>query len=124
MVRERCLMETPLPSRRRFPRIPSEHLVLVNKVGDAEAEQLARTCNMSRGGCMVRVRERLGNGSVVQVLVKIGDQVVDSLGRVVYEIPRRRGEVDVGIEFLYLADGDQRRLASLIGEGKVPPEPG
>jgi len=116
-------MDTPRPSRRHFPRIPSEHLVLVNKVGDAEAEQLARTRNMSRGGCLVRVRERFGNGSVVQVLVKIGDQVVDSLGRVVYEISRRRGEVDVGIEFLYLNEADQRRLAMLIGEGKAAPEP-
>jgi hypothetical protein len=122
MIRERCLMDTPRPARRRFPRIPSEHLVLVNKVGDAEAEQLARTRNMSRGGCLVRVRERLGNGSVVQVLVKIGDQVVDSLGRVVYEISRRRGEVDVGIEFLYLDEGDQRRLATLIGEGEAAPD--
>ncbi len=102
------------PSRRRFPRIPSDNLVLINTVGGAEAEQLARTRNVSLGGCMVSVRQRLGVGTMVQVLIKVDDQVVDSLGRVVYERPRRSGDNDVGIEFLYLSDPDQRRLRALL----------
>jgi hypothetical protein len=117
-------MDPVEPSRRRYPRLPSENLVLVNRVGDAEAEQLAHTRNVSLGGCRIIVRERLGVGAVVQVLARIGDQVVDCFGRAVYEVKHRGGEFEVGIEFLYLSDADRRRLRTFLDGSPGAPTTG
>ena len=38
------------PSRRQFSRISTDRVVLVTTVGDADAEQPARTRNVSLGG--------------------------------------------------------------------------
>jgi c-di-GMP-binding flagellar brake protein YcgR len=103
------------PSRRRFPRVSTDAVVLVTTVGDADAERLARTRNVSLGGCQVVVDGTLRRGTLVQVLVRVGDHVVDALGRVVYEL-RQGGRVEAGIEFLYLSDGDRRQLEAVLGE--------
>ena len=105
------------PSRRKFPRISTDNVVLVTTVGDADAEQLARTRNVSLGGCQVMVDRHLHRGTLVQILVRVGDQVVDALGRVVYEL--RKGEaVEAGIEFLYLSEPDRRRLESVLASDR------
>ena len=101
------------PSRRRFPRVPSRNLVLVTTVGDADAEQLARTSNVSLGGCQVEVDRQLHRGTLVQVLIRVEDQVVDALARVVYEL-RRGAKVEAGVEFVYLSEGDRRLLETLL----------
>lgn len=103
-----------LPSRRRFPRVSTDAVVLVTTVGDADAEQLARARNVSLGGCQVVVDRPLRRGTLVQVLVRVEDHVVDALGRVVYEL-RQGGRVEAGVEFLYLSEGDRRRLAAVLG---------
>lgn len=109
------------PSRRRFPRISTDRVVLLTTIGDADAEQLARTRNVSLGGCQVVVDRLLHRGTLVQVLVRVDDQLVDVLGRVVYEV-RQGGRVEAGIEFVYLGEVDRRRLgAALAG---AAPDPG
>ncbi len=111
------------PSRRRFPRLSTDNVVLVTTVGDLEAEQLARVSNVSLGGCQVVVERTLPRGTVVQVLVRVGGEVVDALGRVVYQL-KRGGRVEAGIEFFYLSENDQRRLGAVLADQPRASDPG
>jgi hypothetical protein len=102
----------PNDDRRRFPRIPAEHVVLVTKVGDEVLEQLGRTRDVSLGGCLFTSGQSFGQGSLVQLLIKLEDEVVDCLARIVYEVPKEGDEHDVGVEFVYLSD--EQMIASLF----------
>lgn len=108
--------------RRRFPRLSTDSVVLVTTVGDAHAEQLARVSNVSLGGCQVVVERSLPRGTVVQVLVRVGGEVVDALGRVVYQL-KRGGRVEAGIEFHYLSDPDRRRLEAVLADQPQDSDP-
>jgi hypothetical protein len=99
--------------RRRFPRIPSEHVVLVTRVGDEALEQLGRTRDLSLGGCMFSADRAYGVGCLLQLLIKFDDGVIDALARVVHEEPRGSGEIELGAEFIYLSD--QELITRLYG---------
>ncbi len=58
-------------NRRRFPRIPTTNAVLVEMLGDAIGEDLARTRNLSVAGCLFTSPRGFPTGSVVQLLIKI-----------------------------------------------------
>ena len=101
----------PAMDRRRFPRIPAEHVVMVTKVGEEALEQLGRTRDLSLGGCMFSATQTFGLGCVLQLLIKFDDGVVDALARVVHEVPRGSGEIELGVDFIYLSD--QSLIAAL-----------
>src|SRR5271169_224058 len=91
-------------SQRRFPRIPSEHALLVKRAGDESSEALVKTRVLGGGGCMFVHDASLGVGSVVDLLISLPRQVLKARARVVYEIPNRTGDVEVGVEFVEVAE--------------------
>jgi hypothetical protein len=102
------------PNRRRFPRIPTTNAVLVELLGDAVGEDLARTRNLSVSGCLFTSSRGFPTGAVIQMLIKIKDVVVEPVARVVYVIPRDGGSYDVGAEFLVIRDDDRDALADFF----------
>jgi hypothetical protein len=100
--------------KRRFPRIPAEHAVLVKKLGPGEVEEFAKTRTVGLGGCMVLSDSPLGLGSGVELLISVRGGVVKAQGRVVYEIPKSDGAFQIGVEFLRMATGDLKVLQSLF----------
>jgi hypothetical protein len=100
--------------KRRFPRIPAEHAVLVKKLGAAEVEEFAKTRTVGLGGCMVVSETSLGLGAGVELLISLRGGVVKAHGRVVYEIPRGDDGFEVGVEFLRMATGDLKLLQALF----------
>jgi hypothetical protein len=100
--------------KRRFPRIPAEHAVLVKKLGPGEVEEFAKTRTVGLGGCMVVSDSALGLGSGVELLISVRGGVVKAHGRVVYEIPRGEDEFEIGVEFLRMSTGDLQLLQSLF----------
>jgi len=60
--------------------------------------------DLSLGGCMFTADKAFGVGSVLQLLIKLEDGVIDALARVVHEVPRGGDGIDLGVDFIYLSD--------------------
>ena len=106
--------------KRRFPRLPAEHAVLVKKLGPGALEEFAKTQTVGLGGCMFVSDSTLGLGAGVELLISVRGGVVKAQGRVVYEIPKGERSFQIGVEFLRMATGDLKLLQALF-EG-VPEE--
>lgn len=107
-------MHTSGKNQRRFPRIPAEHAVLVKRLGPGETEVLAKTRVVGLGGCMFLNDEPLGEGTAIELLMSVRGQVIKTTARVVYELEVEDGEVEVGVEFLFISDRDRQTLESLF----------
>jgi hypothetical protein len=100
--------------RRRYPRIASQHAVLLKKLGDEPIEEFAATKTIAVGGCSFVTSEQVGIGSTLELLIAVEGGVVSAHGRVVYENEIGDGRRDVGVEFTSIHDDDAERIASLL----------
>lgn len=99
---------------RRFPRIASQHAVLVKRLGENEVEELAATRSLGLGGCGFVSDEPLGVGSVVEVLISVRREVVRTKATVAYEIAEPDGRCEIGLAFLDLDDDARERIVQLF----------
>lgn len=99
---------------RRFPRIASQHAVLVKRLGENEVEELTSTRTLGLGGCGFLSDEPLGLGSIVEVLISVRHEVVRTKAKVVYEIAESEGKCEIGLEFIDLGEADQERIVQLF----------
>jgi hypothetical protein len=95
-------MTESFSSRRRFPRIATQHAVLVKKLG-SELEEFGRTTTMARGGCSFVAEESVGVGSHLELLITVDGVVVTARGRVIYE-NAVDGRHEIGVEFAGVDD--------------------
>ena len=102
------------PSRRKFPRIPTKNAVLVHLLGEELDEELAKTRNISVGGCMFNSPKTFRVGSAIQLLVKIGEDVVEAVARVVYTQPHVEGGFDIGAEFVFINQSHKDKIFNLL----------
>lgn len=100
-------------SRRRFPRIASQHSVLLKRLGD-EMEEFAQTRTLAIGGCSVVSGERVGVGSSLELLIAAEGGVITVRGRVVYENELSDGRFDLGVEFGDLSDEEAGRIQQVL----------
>src|SRR5689334_2865310 len=100
-------------ARRRFPRIASHHSVLLKRLGD-ELEGFAQTRTMALGGCSVMSGERVGVGSMLELLIASEGGEITARGRVKYENELADGRFDLGVEFLDLSDDDAGRIQQVL----------
>lgn len=108
---------TDYVAQRRYPRIDSKNSLLVRCVGACRQEGFVKTQVVGLGGCSFVNDEPLGVGTPLEILFSVQGQVGRSSGRVVYEIPRRLGRVEVGVEFVGLSLADRKILGSLFQRG-------
>jgi hypothetical protein len=99
--------------RRRFPRVPVEIAVLVELLGDQIGDQIARTQDLSAGGCLFTCPSSFPPGSVVQLLINVKGEVIEAVGRVVYSTPNDAA-YDLGVEFVFIRDADRSRIEGLF----------
>ena len=99
--------------RRRFPRIDSQNVVLVRDGDAADAERLGKTRALGLGGCSFVTDRPSPIGSFVEVLLSLGDRVVKTRSRVIYEIASgdRR---EIGVEFLEIDPEDRAHLEAFF----------
>jgi hypothetical protein len=109
-------MQEEQREKRRFPRVPAEHVVLVKKLGDEELEEFAKTMTVGLGGCMFVSDSSLGVGSGIEILMSVKGKVVQTQARVVYETPKSEREIHIGVEFLQLRQDDIRVLEAFFAE--------
>jgi hypothetical protein len=100
-------------ARRRFPRIASQHSVLLKRLGD-ELEEFAQTRTMAIGGCSVVSGERVGVGSTLELLIAAEGGVITARGRVIYENEVADGRFDIGVEFRELSEEDAERVQKVL----------
>jgi PilZ domain len=105
----------PEQSRRRFPRVSAEHVVLARKSGADEVEEFGKMQSLGLGGCMFVSAEPFGEGSVVDLMVSIGSRVVPLKARVAYELAEG-DRWEVGVEFLQVQPADAEFLRGFLPE--------
>jgi len=105
--------------RRRFPRVMSENLVLVKKVGAEALDELTKTQMLGLGGCMFVHPEPLGEGIPIEITLAVKHKVVKAIGRVLYELPQPDETYHIGIEFVQISPADLEILKGLFTEGTI-----
>jgi hypothetical protein len=105
--------------RRRFPRVKSENLVLVKKVGTETFEEVTKTQVLGLGGCMIVHPEPLGEGARIEITLAVRHQVVKAVARVLYENRQPDGNYHIGVEFVQIPDADLEILKGLFTEGTI-----
>jgi hypothetical protein len=100
--------------RRKFPRIPAQHALLVRQLGEGECEELAKTHGMSHGGLSFTSRESFSGGSLLEISITVGQNVLLATGRVAYELRRDDGQYDIGVEFLHITENDRKKLELIL----------
>jgi hypothetical protein len=109
-------MESPYAKQRRFPRIPAEYPVLVRKLDGEKITRLSCTKVVGLGGCMFLHDHPFGGGSLLSLLILVKDRYIETRARVAYERPLRDQKVEIGVEFLEIADDDVAALKDLFAE--------
>jgi hypothetical protein len=104
-------------NNRRFPRVPSEHAVLLRLLGGQPFEEFARTKVISPGGCMLVSRESLGYSTLMELLIAVKRRVIKTDARVAWEVRKDDSDYQVGIEFLRISPADRAFLESLVTPG-------
>ena len=100
--------------QRRFPRMPSQHALLVKKLAGDGSEALAKTQVVGQGGCMFLHDVALGENSTVEILISVKGRVVRAVSRVVYELARKDGKFEIGVEFLEVSGPDRKIIRDLL----------
>lgn len=98
--------------KRRYPRVASQILVRLTRLDAGPGGDLSSTRNLSLGGCTVVHDHPLGADTPLRLVFCMGESVVEAKGRTVYEIARKDGCFDLGIEFLEMPPED----AELLGQ--------
>lgn len=109
--------------RRRFPRISAENVVLVKSLGDEELEEFAKIRTMGMGGCGFMSAEPLGRGSVLDLLISVDRNVVNSRARVVYQQSLEEGGYEIGVEFIDLNDSNRELIQRMFPATDEPDAP-
>lgn len=109
-------MEQQSQSRRRFPRVPSENVVLFQKLETGSEEELAKTRVVGLGGCMFVSETPVSEGSLIELLISVSGKVVKTEGRVVWSQEKGAREHHVGVEFVRLTPADRHTLSKLFQE--------
>jgi c-di-GMP-binding flagellar brake protein YcgR len=99
---------------RRFPRIASQHVVLVKRLGGAEIEEFASTTAIGLGGCGFTSDERLNIGEVLEILISARPEVISAKARVVYSAILPSGKQEIGVEFVSLPEMDRDKIQQLL----------
>lgn len=99
---------------RRFPRISSQHAVLVKRLGGAEIEEFAATTTVGLGGCGFTSDERLPVGEVLEILISARPEVISAKARVVYTQLLPSGKQEIGVEFIGLPEIDRDKIQQLL----------
>lgn len=99
---------------RRFPRIASQHAVLVKRLGGRDLEEIAPTTSMGIGGCGFLADEAPADGDLLEVLISVRHEVIKVRARVVYIVSVADGRHEVGVEFVSLDENDRERIQQLL----------
>ncbi len=99
---------------RRFPRISTENVVLVNRLGDDEFDGFVRTREMGAGGCCFVSSEEQKMHNFLRLLISVRHEVIEARAKVVYVNTLEDERFEIGVEFLEMKEEDRSRIAALF----------
>ena len=110
-------------NRRKFPRVLFPCLIKIRGDKNAKDVLLTHTENLSIGGVRVILKNSVSMGAVIDVEIDLMDtgEHLSCKGKVVWSEKRKSTEsvkpnfFDIGIEFINVGDGDQKRLDLIVG---------
>lgn len=100
--------------KRRYPRLGTQRLVIVNQADEEVRKEPARTRSMGPGGLSLELKEALPLGTLLGLHVSLGTEVLKVDGRVAYCRPLPSGGQEVGIEFTELDPEERHGLMELL----------
>lgn len=113
----------PFRAKRRYPRARISRAALVRRLTtdplQEPFEDFAQARVLGAGGCMIESRKPLGYGSLAQVLIAVGGDVVQADSRVVWEKARPAGGHEVGVEFVRISRDDRDLIESLVARHRT-----
>jgi Tfp pilus assembly protein PilZ len=107
------------PTRRQFPRIPAEDVVLIHRIGPADQVEETMARQIGLGGLMISSVESLGVDSYLRLKLTIDGEEIEATGRVVWEKPAKDDDTfDVGVAFISIdAAHSETIMARLVAAG-------
>lgn len=100
--------------RRRFPRVTSSNPILVAGPDSDGDRTLHETGVVGMNGLMFRSEKSYGRGTVLQMDLAVHDRIVEVVGKVAYERITVVGDLEIGVEFTRVNNGDRHHISSLL----------
>ena len=104
------------PTRRQYPRVPTENVVMIHRIGPAEEKEMATALQIGLGGLMISSVESLGVDSYLRLAITIDNEVVEATGRVVWEKPTDDGAFDVGVAFVSIDSAHSETIMAQMAQ--------
>ena len=105
--------------RRRWPRVPAEHLVSYTSYdegGDPEDMGTARTLDLGEGGILLEMTRPARPGFPVEIKMVSGEHIIRARGRVVHSQAISRNRWRVGVSFSEITQSDLVTIANEVSE--------
>lgn len=110
------------PSRRRFPRIPSQYEVGVRKAHERKSIPIVSTVNeMGLGGCRFVSRVSFGEGTLLWLTIIPKKSIVEAKAKVLYELPKKDQTFEIGVEFVEISPRDKATLEKILAPQAAQP---
>jgi c-di-GMP-binding flagellar brake protein YcgR len=112
-----------MEEHRKHKRIHSTNLlnyVCLDQAGDAFAQGMGRTLNVSASGILLETHAPLEPNTTVSLTIGIGEEIIDISGTAVYSQENDSGGFETGIEFIDIEPAELKVLQKFIQvfEGK------
>ena len=107
--------------RRKWPRIPAEHLVSYthyDEEGEPDDMGMARTLDLSEGGILLEMARPARPGSRLDVKMVSGEHIIRARGEVVYCHHLSRSRWRVGVSFSEITQSDRGTISSEVAEAE------
>ena len=113
--KERTIMETQAlrKERRRHRRFELINLVVYKQF---EIEKITKTINLSVGGMKMRTEFPVPLHEELEISIKIGDEIFESEGKVMYANQRKDGDYDIGVNFIHAPEESLKLLSQYLSQ--------
>ena len=106
-----------MEENRKYKRIDSTNLlnyVCLDEEGEAFAQGMGRTLNVSESGILLETHAPLDPKTVVSLTIGMEEELVDLKGTTVYSKRNQEGSYETGIEFLEIQTAELEALQKFI----------
>jgi len=99
--------------RRRHRRFELINLVVYKQF---EIEKITKTINLSVGGMKMRTEFPVPLHEELEISIKIGDEIFESEGKVMYANQRKDGDYDIGVNFINAPEESLKLLSQYLSQ--------
>jgi hypothetical protein len=112
---------SPNEERRKWPRVPAEHLVSYthyDEEGGPDDMGMARTLDLGQGGILLEMTRPAQPGSILEIKMVSGEHIVRARGQVAHSQLLSPDRWRVGVRFSEIAQSDLVAIVSEVAEAE------